>query len=109
VGVVKQRLVEGLATLGPLDILIGFAHGTKGWHYATLESMTHTRNTSIGASAQFWRQNRRFRGQEFVYQCSHVLKESLGGRIFRSQNDGGVAERAALEPELDSISRWAYR
>jgi hypothetical protein len=55
--------------------------------------MTHTRNTSIGASAQFWRQNCRVRGQEFVYQCSHVLKESLGGRIFRSQNDGGVAER----------------
>jgi hypothetical protein len=50
--------------------------------------MTHTRHTSIGASAQFLRQNRRFRGQEFVYQSSHVLKESLGGRIFRSQDDG---------------------
>jgi hypothetical protein len=80
----KHRLVEGLATLGPLDMLIGFGHGTKGLYYAIPESMTHTRNTSIGASAQFWRQNRRSSEQEFVSQSNHVLKESLDGRIFRS-------------------------
>jgi hypothetical protein len=45
----KHRLVEGLATLGSSDTLTGFAHGTKGRHYAIPESMTRTRNTSISA------------------------------------------------------------
>jgi hypothetical protein len=59
--------------------------------------MTHTKTTSIGASAQFGRQNRRFKGQEVVYQSSHVLKETkacLGGQDFLDRkNDGGVSGR----------------
>jgi hypothetical protein len=65
--------------------------------------MTHTKTTSIGASAQFGRQNRRFKGQEVVYQSSHVLKETKGvsgwAGIFRSQK-WWRGKRVALEPEL---------
>ena len=114
---------EGLATLGPLDMLIGFGHGTKGI------VLRHPRIYDVHKKYK----NRRL--------CSNLAPESpvQGTRnlfvkvtmcsrkvwvagIFRSQNDGGVAERAALEAgswvgswaSLDSIFggcteyRWPY-